>query len=69
MTAPHALPEIVHAVRRLSVPTLIFDGEIARFNEHPVSRFHFLHEKTGELATPPVLVAFDCLWRRGRDLR
>ena len=25
--------------------------------------------RSGELATPPVFVAFDCLWRRGRDLR
>ena len=40
---------------------------MARFDEHLVSRFHLLYEETGELATPPVFVTFDCLWRRGRE--
>ena len=43
--------------------------EIARFDEQLVSRFHLLYEDTGELATLPMFVAFDCLWNRGRDLR
>jgi len=62
-------PEIAEAVRRLPAPTLILDGEIARFDEKLASRFHLLHEETGELATPPMFIAFDCLWSRGRDLR
>src|SRR5947209_9572084 len=60
-TARKITAESLHA--RLPV------GEVARFDEQLVSRFHLLHEETGELATPPVFVAFDCLWCRGRDLR
>src|SRR5437867_4417929 len=62
-------PEIARAIRRLSAWSLILDGEVARFDGQLVSRFHLLHEETGERATPPVIVAFDCMWRRGRDLR
>src|SRR3989442_1706227 len=61
--------EITDAIRRLPASSLILDGEVARFDEHLVSRFHLLYEETGESATPPVFVTFDCLWRRGRDLR
>src|SRR5438094_7837102 len=60
-TARKITAESLHA--RLPV------GEVARFDEQLVSRFHLLHEETGEIATPSVFVAFDCLWRRGRDLR
>src|SRR5947209_19165609 len=60
-TARKITAESLHA--RLPV------GEVARFDEQLVARFHLLHEETGELATPPVFVAFDCMWRRGRDLR
>ena len=35
-------PEIAEAVRRLPAPTLILDGEVARFDEQLVSRFHLL---------------------------
>jgi len=52
-TARKITAESLHA--RLPV------GEVARFDEQLVSRFHLLHEETGELATPPVLVAFDCM--------
>ena len=52
-------PEIARAIRRLSAWSLILDGEVARFDGQLVSRFHLLHEETGELATPPVFVAFD----------
>src|SRR2546427_7168592 len=48
-------------------PTLIL--EVARFDEQLVSRFHLLTRRPGELAVPPVFVAFDWLWSRGRDLR
>src|SRR5882672_4474982 len=52
-TARKITAESLHA--RLPV------GEVARFDEQLVSRFHLLHEDTGELATPPVFVAFDCM--------
>ena len=61
--------EVADAIRRLPATSLILDGEVARFGKQLVSRFHLLHEETGELATPPVFVAFDCLWSRGRHLR
>jgi len=67
-------PAVAEAIRRLPAATLILDDEIARFDENLVSRFHLLHEETGELATPPVFVTFDCLlaarprspWRAAR---
>ena len=51
-------PAVAEAIRRLPAATLILDDEIARFDENLVSRFHLLHEETGELATPPVFVTF-----------
>src|SRR5207253_3895832 len=50
-------PAVAEAIRRLPAATLILDGEIAPFDENLVSRFHLLHEETGELATPPIFVA------------
>ena len=46
-------PEIAEAMRQLPAPTLILDGEVARFDEQLVSRFHLLHEKTSELSRRP----------------
>ena len=45
-TARKITAESLHA--RLPV------GEVARFDEQLVSRFHLLHEETGELARAPV---------------
>lgn len=59
------------AVARLRAPTLILDGEIAVFDERLVSHLAYIRASRNEerLLTPPVLVAFDCLFARGRDLR
>jgi bifunctional non-homologous end joining protein LigD len=63
-------PELAQAIAALPAPTLILDGEVCRFDEKLVSRFHLLYEPDGHaVATPPVFVAFDCLHLRGRDLR
>jgi bifunctional non-homologous end joining protein LigD len=51
-------------------PTLVLDGEVAVFDEKLVSRFEFLAEPHPEVATtPPLFIAFDPLYARGRDLR
>ena len=40
------------------------------FDQRLVSQFHLLgDEHHGELATPPVYIAFDALYMNGRDLR
>ena len=63
-------PDIVAAIRALEVPTLLLDGEIAIFDQKLISRFEWLrHSAPPELATPPLFMAFDCLYYRGKDLR
>ena len=62
--------DIARAIAKLSPRTLILDGEVAVFDERLVSRFDLLGESSApELATPPIFMAFDCLYRDGRDLR
>ena len=54
----------------LKPPTLLLDGEIAAFDRQLVSRFEWLRGRPKhEAATPPTLIAFDCLYARGKDLR
>ena len=63
--------EVAAAVARLRAPTLILDGEIAVFDEHLVSHLGYLRPSRlhGEkLLTPAVLVVFDCVFARGKDL-
>jgi bifunctional non-homologous end joining protein LigD len=63
-------PDIVAAIRALEVQTLILEGEIAIFDQKLISRFEWLrHSSPPELATPPLFMAFDCLYYRGKDLR
>jgi len=63
--------EVARAVARLRAPSLILDGEVAVFDDSLVSHLGYLRAgRDGErLLTPPVLVAFDCLWARRKDLR
>jgi bifunctional non-homologous end joining protein LigD len=62
--------EIAAAISTLRAPTLILDGEVCVFDESLVSRFHFLMEPPADQAiTPPVFMAFDCLYVRARDIR
>ncbi|PYQ66200.1 MAG: hypothetical protein DMF53_03925 [Acidobacteria bacterium] len=64
-------PEVAAAVARLRAPSLVLDGEIAVFDERLVSHLGYLrpgHANAGKLLTPPVLVAFDCLFARGKEL-
>jgi bifunctional non-homologous end joining protein LigD len=54
--------DIAAAVAKLPARTLILDGEVCVFDARLVSQFHLLGDSsTGELATPPVFIAFDLL--------
>jgi bifunctional non-homologous end joining protein LigD len=49
--------------------TLVRDGEVAIFDRQLRSRFDWLRESDPDaVATPPLFVAFDLLYRDGRDL-
>lgn len=63
-------PELAGAVAALDPPTLVLDGEIAVYDRQLVSRFEWLRGRPkDDTATPPLLMAFDCLYARGKDLR
>ena len=63
-------PELAAAIAALRPPTLILDGEVARFDETLVSRFEWLlHRIPNGVTTPTLYMAFDCLYAAGRDLR
>lgn len=67
----HQFPEVAEAVARLRAPSLILDTEVAVFDERFVSHLGYLRSSTrrGEqLFTPPILIAFDCLYARGKEL-
>ena len=57
------------AIALLPASTLLLDGEVTAFDEHLLSRRAFLHPDPHVLVTPPIYIAFDCVYARGRDLR
>src|SRR5262249_46285445 len=62
--------ELAAAVAALPARTLILDGEIAVFDAALLSRYEWLRERPqDETATSPMLMAFDCLYARRKDLR
>jgi len=62
--------DLVNAIRTLDAETLILDGEVAIFDNTLVSRFEWMrHGKPPGVATPPLFMAFDCLYVDGVDLR
>ncbi len=62
-------PELVAAVASLPGRTLVLDGEVAIFDKQLRSRFEWLREPDPEaVATPPLLMVFDLMYRNGRDL-
>jgi len=62
--------ELAAAVAGLEPPTVLLDGEVAVFDRQLISRFEWLPGRPkDEAATPPILIAFDCLYARGKDLR
>lgn len=63
-------PELADAIAGLAPPTLILDGEVARFDETLVSRNEWLRRGAPNRSTTPRLyMTFDCLYAAGRDLR
>jgi bifunctional non-homologous end joining protein LigD len=61
---------VARAIAKLSLRTLILDGEVAVFYERLVSRFDVLGDSSPDIVvTPPIFMAFDCLYRDGTDLR
>jgi bifunctional non-homologous end joining protein LigD len=63
-------PELAAAVAALQPPTLLLDGEIAVFDNQLLSHFEWIRGRPkDQAATPPTLIAFDCLYARGKDLR
>ena len=62
--------ELASAIRALPPAALIFDGEVALFDERLISRFEWFRKRPEDVAsTPPIYMAFDCLYLEGRDLR
>jgi bifunctional non-homologous end joining protein LigD len=56
-------PHLTAAVAGLEPPMLILDGQL-------ISHFEWIRARPkDEPATPPTLIAFDCLYARGTDLR
>jgi len=61
--------DIAAAISKPSARTLVLDGEIAICDEQLRSRFDWLREPDRTaVASPPVYMAFDLLYRDGRDL-
>jgi bifunctional non-homologous end joining protein LigD len=57
--------EVAQAIAKLPDAALLLDGEIVAFDRKLVSRFQLLQQ--GEV--PQVYAVFDCLYRKGKDLR
>jgi bifunctional non-homologous end joining protein LigD len=61
--------DIAAAVAKLPARTLVLDGEVAIFDQKFRSRFEWLREPDPDaIATPPMFIAFDVLYRNGREL-
>jgi len=62
-------PDVTGAIAALPVASVVLDGELAVFDQLLRSRFDWLrHRQPADIATPPVLMAFDLLYIKGRDL-
>jgi bifunctional non-homologous end joining protein LigD len=60
--------DVAVAVASLKAKTLVLDGEVAVFDQQLRSRFDWLRDSPDAVATPPVLIAFDVLYVKGRDI-
>jgi bifunctional non-homologous end joining protein LigD len=62
--------DLAQAIAALPGTMLVLDGEVAVFDERLISRFDLLSDPDpGQATTPPVYIAFDVLYARGKDLR
>ncbi|HUM17461.1 MAG TPA: hypothetical protein VL086_17320 [Candidatus Nitrosotalea sp.] len=58
------------ALSKLRPKSFTLDGEVVVFDRNLVSRFEWLRHRTqSDLATPPMLMAFDLLHLSGKDYR
>jgi bifunctional non-homologous end joining protein LigD len=61
--------DIAVAIANLSAHTLVLDGEVAVFDQQLRARFDWLREPdAAAVTTPPILIAFDIMYRDRRDL-
>jgi bifunctional non-homologous end joining protein LigD len=61
--------DIAAVVAKLSPRSLVLDGEVAIFDQQLRSRFDWLREPDPDaVATPPLFMAFDLLYKDRRDL-
>ena len=62
-------PDVAAAFAQLKPSTLVLDGELAVFDDQLRSRFEWLRDPDESVvATPPVFIAFDVLYVKGRDV-
>ena len=62
--------DLTAAIRALPRATLILDGEVAIFDDQLISRFEWFRKRPEDVAsTPPIYMAFDCLYLEDRDGR
>ena len=62
-------PDVAAAFAQLKPSPLVLDGELAVFDDRLRSRFDWLRDPGASMvATPPVLIAFDVLYVKGRDV-
>lgn len=65
-----AFPKVAAAVAALPADSVIVDGELCAFDRNLMSHIRLLRDaEPDEIATPPMLGAFDVLHLNGRDLR
>jgi bifunctional non-homologous end joining protein LigD len=61
--------DLAAAIAKLSARTLVLDGEVAIYDQQLRSRFDWLREPDpAAVATPPIYVVFDVMFRDRRDL-
>ncbi|XOK15606.1 non-homologous end-joining DNA ligase (plasmid) [Agrobacterium tumefaciens] len=72
----HRFPSIVDAARELGPASMILDGEACLFDEQGHSNFNLLQSslgavgrRSGDLASPATMMAFDLIYFDGHDLR
>jgi bifunctional non-homologous end joining protein LigD len=60
--------DVAAAIADIPLVSFILDGEIAIFDAQLRSRFDWLRAQPEELATPPIFIAFDVLYRAGEHV-
>jgi ATP-dependent DNA ligase len=61
-------PELAATVGTLRSSSLVRDAEVAIFDRQLRSRFEWPREPAADVASPPLVMVFDLLYRAGHDL-